>query len=191
MSIAETMAAVGSTHHQKLAPGCGDFVVTKYAPKVYLAGAISGLTYGEGQSWRDYTVSALAVRGINGYSPLRAKEYLKEVGVIEQSYQGLQQPLAALSTDRGIMTRDRYDVASCDAMLVNLLGSGQRISIGTMIEFGWADAWRKPTVVVMEEGNLHDHPMLREATGFLVRDLEAGIEIISRILNPQYGGQRG
>lgn len=171
--------------------GAGDFLVTKSSPKVYLAGAISGLTYGEGQSWRDHAVVELAKRGINGYSPLRAKDYLKDHGVIEQSYQLKDQPLAALSTDRGIMTRDRYDVQSCDAMLVSLLGSGQRISIGTMIEFGWADAWRKPVVLVMEDGNLHDHPMLREATGFKVATLEAGIEIISRILNPQYGGHRG
>lgn len=170
----------------------GDFPVTKFAPKVYLAGAISGLTYGEGQSWRDYTVSALASKGINGYSPLRAKDYLKAVGVIEQSYQGLKQPLAALSTDRGIMTRDRYDVESCDAVLFYLLGTGTRVSVGTCIEFGWADAYRKPSVVVIEdEGNVHDHPMTREATGFRVNNLDAGIEILDRILNPQYGGSRG
>jgi nucleoside 2-deoxyribosyltransferase len=171
---------------QMLCKGVGDFPVSKYVPKVYLAGAISGLTYGEGQSWREYTTSALAIHGINGYSPLRAKDYLSSVGKIEQSYAN-----HPLSCDRGIMTRDRYDVSSCDAVLFYLLGA-ERVSIGTMIEFGWADAWRKPTVVVMEEtGNIHEHPMVREATGFRVTNLEDGIAILDKILNPQYGGVRG
>lgn len=147
-------------------------------PKVYLAGAISGLTYDEGQDWRVNAAQALARVGINGYSPLRAKDYLRSVGTIEQSY-----TVNPLSTDRGIQTRDRWDVQTADAVLFNLLGA-KRVSIGTMIEFGWADAHRKPVVVVMEKaGNIHEHPMVRECTGFRVETLEEGIFILDRILN--------
>lgn len=164
------------------------YTITKSMPKVYLAGAISGLTYGEGQSWRDHACNLLVERGLLGYSPLRAKDYLRSVGTIEQSYQIQAQPCGCLSSDRGIMTRDRYDVMTADAVLIYLLGTGSRVSVGTCIEFGWADAFRKPIVVVMEpEGNVHDHPMVREATGFRVATLEEGIEVIDRILNPQLG----
>lgn len=153
-------------------------------PKVYLAGAISGLTYDEGQDWRHEAVELLAAHGIVGFSPLRAKDYLKNHGVLEQSYYIKNQPCATLSTDRGIITRDRWDVSSADAVLFNLLGA-KRVSIGTCIEMGWADAWRKPTVFVLEpEGNVHEHPMVREVTGFRVSSLEEGIQVLVRILNP-------
>lgn len=168
------------------------FILSKSVPKVYLAGAISGLTYDQGQDWRVEAAIKLAEKGINGYSPLRAKEYLKDVGAIEQSYEFSEQPLACLSTDRGIMTRDRYDVMTADAILFNLLGATTRVSIGTCIEFGWADAFRKPIVLVMErEGNIHEHPMVRESVGFRVETLDAGISVLDRILNPFPGANRG
>jgi nucleoside 2-deoxyribosyltransferase len=159
-------------------------------PKVYLAGPISGLTYDQGQDWRVKVAESLDQLGIDGYSPLRAKSYLKNFGTLEQSYQLKDQPVACLSSDRGLMTRDRWDVTTCDAILVNLVGA-TRISVGTMIEVGMADILRKPLVLVMEEGNPHDHPMLREATGFRVPDLGTAVEVLDRILNPNIGGNRG
>lgn len=149
-------------------------------PKVYLAGAISGLTYAAGQDWRTFATSKLYGMGIDGYSPLRAKDYLRSVGVIEQSYAN-----NPLSSDRGIMTRDRFDVMTADAVLFYLLGTGSRVSVGTCIEFGWADAYRKPIVLVMEkEGNVHEHPMVREAVGFRVQTLEEGLTVLNYVLNP-------
>lgn len=150
-------------------------------PKVYLAGAISGLTYAQGQDWRTFATAELDKMGIDGYSPLRAKDYLRNVGKIEQSYQ-----FNPLSSDRGIMTRDRWDVMTADVILMYLLGTGSRVSVGTMIEAGWADAFRKPIVLVMEkEGNVHEHPMLREATGFRVTTLEEGLTVVNYVVNPQ------
>jgi len=57
------------------------------------------------------------------------------------------------------------------------------VSIGTMIEAGWADSYRKPIVLVMEEeGNVHDHAILNEAVGFRVGSLEAGVNIVRALL---------
>jgi nucleoside 2-deoxyribosyltransferase len=149
-----------------------------HMPKVYLAGPISGLTYDDGQGWRGYVTTRLAERGIEGFSPLRAKGYLRSKGIIEQGYED-----TPLSTDHGITTRDRWDVQTADAVLFNLLGAS-RVSIGTMIEYGWADANRHPIITVIEpKGNVHEHPMLRDVTGFRVSTLEEGIEILDRILN--------
>lgn len=151
--------------------------------KVYLAGPISGLTYDQGQDWRVQAIDGLKKRGLTGYSPLRAKEYLKTQGVLEQSYLLRDQPVSCLSTDRGITTRDHWDVKTSDAVLFNLLGA-TRVSIGTCIEFGWASAYHKLIVLVMEaNGNLHDYPMIREVSGFRVETLEDGIEVLGRILN--------
>lgn len=152
-------------------------------PKIYLAGPISGLRYDGAQDWRDYAARELYKVGLLGFSPLRAKNYLQSYGVIEQGYEG-----HPLSTDRGINSRDRFDVMSCDGVIFNFLGSGDRISVGTLIEMGWADAFRKPIVTVMEPDlqNKHDHPMLRECTNFRVKTLEEAVFIMDKIFNPHF-----
>lgn len=150
--------------------------------KIYLAGPISGLTYEGAQDWRNYFSSKIDPR-IACYSPLRGKDYLKMRGPLEGSYD--EWPL---STDQGITTRDRYDCMGADLVLFNLLGCtgpNARISVGTMIELGWADAARNPAIVVMEKtGNVHEHPMLRQTTQFRVDNLEDAIKLAEIILLP-------
>jgi nucleoside 2-deoxyribosyltransferase len=145
--------------------------------KIYLAGPISGLTYDGAQDWRDY-FSAKIDPEIQCYSPLRGKQYLKMRGPLEGSYEDFP-----LSTDTGITTRDRFDCMGADVVVFNLLGA-ERISIGTMIELGWADAARNPAILIMEKGNPHEHPMLRQTTHFRVTNLEDAISIAEIILLP-------
>jgi nucleoside 2-deoxyribosyltransferase len=146
--------------------------------KVYLAGPISGLTYDQGQDWRaDF--AAMMPERIECYSPLRAKAYLRDKGVIEQSYED-----TALSCDRGINTRDHNDCATSDVIVAYLIGA-TRVSVGTVMEIAWAHAYRKPLVVIMEpKGNVHDHPMTREAFGFRVQTFDEAAHIVQRILLP-------
>ena len=151
-------------------------------PKVYLAGAISGLTYDEAVNWREYAAQVLAP-DIVAYSPLRQKHFLADVGVLDGSY-----AQNSLSTDRGIMTRDHWDCRTSDVILVNFLGSS-KVSIGTCMEIAWAFAYNKPLVMVMEEkGNIHDHPMVREAIGYKVDTLDNGLAIVKAILLPETTG---
>lgn len=146
--------------------------------KVYLAGAISGLTFNQSIDWREDAIEKLNPE-IEGFSPLRAKGYLQSVGVITQSY-----AIHPLSSDRGIMTRDHFDVMSSDAVLVNLLNTTER-SIGTIMEIAWAFAYRKPLIVAMEkEKNPHEHPMIREAIGFRFDNLDEAIYATKAILLP-------
>lgn len=144
--------------------------------KVYLAGPISGLTYDAAQDWRQQFAEACDPR-IECFSPLRSKDYLRKYGALEGSYDE-----SPLSSEKGITSRDRYDCMGADLVLFNLLGT-QRISVGTMIEIGWADAVRVPSVIVMEkEGNPHDHPMVRSATNFRVETLGDAKKIVEAIL---------
>ncbi len=46
---------------------------------VYLAGPIAGCSYAGCTDWREYAIGALLDAGIKGLSPMRAKEYLKDV----------------------------------------------------------------------------------------------------------------
>lgn len=143
---------------------------------VYLVGPITGLNYSGCTDWREYAKSELEKEGIIGISPMRAKEYLQAEAEMLDVYS------TVLSCQRGITVRDRFDTASSDIMLANLLGA-EKVSIGTMIEYGWANVARKPIITVMEkEGNIHDHAMVRELTGFRVETLEEGLFVAKAIL---------
>lgn len=150
---------------------------------VYMAGPISGLTYADGQSWRDY-VAANLPQEIRAISPLRAKaQALARVGIITDSYE--DNPLTSTS---GITTRDRQDCTRADAVIFNMLGA-KTVSVGTCIEFGWADAHRIPIILVMEKtGNLHEHPMVRGVAGYRVETLDQGIAILEAVLMPEGKG---
>lgn len=145
--------------------------------KVYLAGPITGLTFGECTDWREYATKALAPE-ITAFSPMRQKGFLAARGKLEGAYD-----THPLSTAKGITTRDRHDCTGCDVILMNLLDA-ERVSIGTMIEVGYAAIARRPIVLVMEPGNLHEHPMLAEEAGYRVQTLDEGIAIVRSILLP-------
>jgi hypothetical protein len=151
----------------------------------YLAGPIAGLDFAGGQSWREYVMSKLP-QEIRGISPLRAKgERLVRVGIINDSYED-----NPLTSAKGINTRDRFDCTRADCIIMNLLGAS-KVTIGTMIEIGWADAARRPIILVMEKDNIHNHPMVRECAGFIVDNLDEAITVCEAILMPEgYGTPR-
>jgi nucleoside 2-deoxyribosyltransferase len=146
---------------------------------VYLAGQITGHSFDESTGWRDHVIHKLGQHRINGISPMRRKEYLH--GIDNIPAMGIDSN--PLSTPKGITTRDRYDCTNADALLVNLLDS-RKVSIGTMIELGWADANRVPIVIVMEPDNMHNHAMVNTVAGFIVPTLEEGIALVVAILEP-------
>jgi len=149
-------------------------------PKIYLAGPISGLTYEGAEDWRDQFTKRINPK-IQCFSPLRGKQYLAMRGPLEGSYS--EYPL---STDRGITVRDRNDCMGADLVVFNMLGA-KRVSIGTMVEFGWCDAARVPALLIMEkEGNVHDYPMVREIAGFRVDNMDDAIKIAEIVLLPKF-----
>lgn len=146
---------------------------------VYLAGPITGLDYAGATDWREYAKKAL--HPIKGLSPMRAKDFLKNVETFSATSEGYGE-LNVLAAPRGIMTRDRFDATRCDVLLVNLLGA-KAVSIGTVMEIAWADLCRTPIVVAMEpEGNPHEHSMISEAIGYRVPTLDQAIAIVKAIL---------
>jgi len=109
---------------------------------------------------------------------MRGKKYLANEVSIKDSYE--EHPL---SCQKGITCRDRMDVRRCDMVLVNLLEIS-KVSIGSVMELAWADAWRKPIIVVMEKENIHSHSMLREVSGFIVSDLNEAVDLAIAVLSP-------
>ncbi len=148
-------------------------------PSVYLGGLISGLSFKECNEWREWAQKKLAVYGIDGYSPLRGKEHLKDDTVLHK----LGNENNIMASQRGITCRDRFDVLNCDAIIMNLLGA-RTPSIGCSIEMGWANLSRKPIICVMEDDgkNPHEHAMFLECIDYRVKTIEEAIEVARKIL---------
>jgi len=148
---------------------------------IYLAGPITGLSWEEATAWRTIVTLELKQVGIDCYSPLRAKTYLSHLdgknGNIADSY---SKEVSPLSTPRAIYTRDRWDAMRCGVLFVNFLGA-KKVSIGTILEIAWADSRDIPTILVMDDDNVHHHSMVLECAGYVVPTIEQGIHIVKAL----------
>jgi nucleoside 2-deoxyribosyltransferase len=152
---------------------------------VYLAGPISGLTYEEASGWRDLVCDSLTPHGIKCLSPLRAAIHLRDhKGLLTdcEIVPGLECVVKAMSTPMGVVTRDRFDATHCSVLFLNLLGS-KKVSIGSMVEVGWANANNIPIVLIIEpEGNPHEHAFVTECCQFRTTSIWDGVQIVKAIL---------
>ena len=151
---------------------------------IYLAGPITGLTHDEARyGWREsFRDLMLEYDHIFCSSPMRGKEMLKDFGVLTS---GKGYPDNAMATPTGITTRDRNDVRMCSVMVACFLESGGRLSGGTFIEYGWADAYGKPIVVIGDEDDPNvQHLMAQAIYGYRVETIEEAAEIVGRLLTP-------
>lgn len=156
--------------------------------RVYLAGPIAGLSYDAAACmWRKKAFEELNRYGIAAYSPMRAKGFLAKVsGILSSTIPPHAIDGSQYTSAKGIVGRDRFDVQNCDVVLVNLLNA-PRVSIGTMVEFGWANAWDKPIVTVMEENDpYHDHLFVHQLSTYVTPTLDTGLEMVKNMLIPAY-----
>ena len=150
---------------------------------VYLCGRITGASYLDARyGWRHDVFQEFSDDPeIVPLSPMRCKQ--EPQGAEDAaSLSPLGDPTTILSNERGLTTRDRFDVFRSSILFANLLGF-DRISAGCMIEFGWADALRIPILCVMEDDNPHQHAMVRQLTGWRCTTLEQGIDTLRKILS--------
>lgn len=82
---------------------------------------------------------------------------------------------------KGVVTRDKFDATRCSILFVNLLGA-KKVSVGTCVEIGWADANDVPIVLVMEKGNIHEHAFITESASFVTDNINDAINIVRAIL---------
>jgi len=150
---------------------------------VYLAGPITGLSYDGAVGWRDEVVRRLAVTAphLHCMDPMRAKQHLADVGEI-----GAFGHAGALLDGHAVVSRDLFDVGRADVVLMNLTGARQ-ISIGCMVELGWARAHGKFVMVVLPDAeragigsttNPHDHLFVHELASSVVGDIDAALAIL-------------
>jgi nucleoside 2-deoxyribosyltransferase len=147
--------------------------------RIYLAGPITGLTYEQcALGWRENIIPLLPEFTL--VNPMRGKDFLANEGPLVGAYADFP-----MSSVNGIIGRDRNDVFTCDLVIACFLESEGNFSLGTAMEFGWADAKRKPVIMVAEEGDVHrEHPMLSGAAVYIVSALEDAARLARFLLVP-------
>ena len=134
---------------------------------MYGAGPITDLTDKQYLEWRLYAKKEFEKDGVGFIIPTRLQGLMGEkMGVI----------------------KDFGYIDSSQVLLVNLLRS-KKVSIGTVIEYGWATAlgWAKKEektiiTIVEQHGNPHEHSFIRDLTDYIFEDLDSGIIQAKKIL---------
>lgn len=144
---------------------------------VYLSGPITGLSYDEAKfGWREDFAGRILREGlpIRVLSPMRHKEHLRK-----------SKSLWA-DGSKAIIERDLADIRRSDLMVVNVNGA-RRVSIGTMIEIGYATALGKPIVLIWnDEGNSenpHNHGWVTSLSAYWATDVEEAVKFVTAFLS--------
>ena len=174
-------------------------------PLVYVAGAIAGQSFGGATIWRDRVETALPECEI--LTPMRGKDYLQQFktmpltsaelvvggasGAIGSADEAREAGFkvtnldAAISSTRAIHRRDTWDLERCDLVLANFLSADEadKVSIGTSCEVYLTAYLRKPVVMILTPGGIHDHPFITGSAWVVVETPEEGIHAVRIALN--------
>jgi nucleoside 2-deoxyribosyltransferase len=147
--------------------------------KIYLAGPISGKSYDEVVTEYSRKTEILQDFGYEVLCPMTGKGYLRnELELKPAGYNSYLPP----STSHAIFERDRWMVSQCDVMLADLSQSGDRVSIGTMMELAWASMLGKHVVAIVPDGNVHKHAFVIEAADIVYPDLDDAVIYLHKLI---------
>lgn len=170
--------------------------------KVYLAGAITGLTYEEARhGWRQDFATLIgeameandqSFDDVEILSPMRGKDHIAGYSDSENPITGhiaSEYVENSMSTGKGIVARDRWDTKRADVVVANLKDTAPGVvSIGTCVEFGWRDG-NGPLIMIVPDGggmegktHAHDHLMLYEIADYIVHTVEEAAELTLKLL---------
>lgn len=160
---------------------------------IYLSGPIGQTDFAGASNWYRRVREALSP-DIRLFMPMRFAWHLEgskgEIGSHTPETPVLDIPAEHRRHDEIFGTRaaiagaDRFDCQRADLVLMNL-EQATRVSIGCMIEAGWADAARVPIILVAQPGNPHaGHPILEHLATWRVRTLEEACAVVRLVLDP-------
>jgi nucleoside 2-deoxyribosyltransferase len=144
--------------------------------KIYLAGPITGRGYDEVVELYKDKARTLSEFGFEVLCPMTGKTHLRNE--IEFKAKGFGHPV---SSNHAIFERDKWMVSNCDVILADLRNSGNRVSIGTMMECAWGAAFGKHVVVVMQDDNIHQHAFVLEAANIVFSDYNEAISYLREL----------
>lgn len=130
--------------------------------KIYLAGPISGKGYDEVVGLYQEKSRMFKGWGYEVLCPMTGKTHLK--GTEDFKAQGY---LDSIANDHSIFERDKWMVSQSDIVFADFSNSGERVSIGTVMELSWASLLNKHTVSIIPDGNVHNHSFVLEASDII------------------------
>jgi nucleoside 2-deoxyribosyltransferase len=143
--------------------------------KIYCARPITGCTYKEVVDYYEDVISILKEMGYEVLCPMCGKSDLSNES--EFKPHGYTNPL---STNHAITERDRWMTKQSDILLIYLVGA-TKISIGSVAELAWAHDSGKHTILVMEEGNVHQHAFVLEMADVIYPDLQSALDYLEKL----------
>ncbi|MCD9019146.1 nucleoside 2-deoxyribosyltransferase [Parachryseolinea silvisoli] len=144
---------------------------------IYLAGPISGQKKADAEDWRS-VVSSKVASDIVCLSPLRDRTDFSSIS----HHRTPESTRTDLLHGIQIVARDRMDIMRCDLVLVNVLNH-ESISIGTVGEIFWADAFRKPVIIIKNISSVYNHSMLDALCQWRFSTIEEGVDKINILLS--------
>ena len=148
-------------------------------PKVYLCGTITQDP--KHLEWRKRAEIDLTACDIGTINPVRGKspsDWRKD---------GLDSIQPTIYDNGGFVPRDERDVRRCDAMLVCFKDKGDRQSIGTWVEVGWAQMLNIPFVIVSTLPEVVKHPFISRKAARVCDTLDDAITYLKFLLQPGKG----
>ena len=142
--------------------------------KVYTVGPISGQSYDAVVDRYKEQTRALEDLGYRVFCPMTGKTHLRtELAFKSHGYDN-----HPVSCNHAIKGRDRWMVGQSDILLADLTQCGGIVSIGSVCEIAWGNELKKQVVVVMEEGNIHEHCFILECATIVFRTMNDAYEYL-------------
>jgi hypothetical protein len=143
-------------------------------PTIYLSGPVTG-TSAQADNWRADVrrrlPSSYRLFDPSKQGPDRTIGYLRSLSPAED--------LDRLRHGKFIVDRNRHQIGKSDVLLSCLLGAGERVSIGSVGEMHWANAFNVPIIVVRERtGNVHDHAILNALASELCFSIDEACQVL-------------
>jgi len=146
---------------------------------VYLSGPITGCSSAVFSDWRKHVTRQLK-NGISAVDPTRDAT---DPTVVSERVLTDSERLRNLLHGKEILDRNKADLQNCDLVLANLLDAA-RVSIGSVGEIFWANAFGKPVVIVRQEHHdVHDHGLLNSIATCIFYDLDSAIQKVNQMLS--------
>lgn len=148
-------------------------------PLIYLSGPITGTSARE-DSWRA-TVQRKLPQSFTFFDPSlqsadRTIGYLQSLTPAEDLERFRHGKFAA--------DRNRHQIAKSDVLLCNLLHTKDRVSIGSIGEIHWANAFNVPIIVIRErQGNIHDHAIVNAIASELCFTVDDACRVLVGMFN--------
>lgn len=142
---------------------------------IYCARPISGCDYQLVVDYYHRIGSRLSLAGFRVLTPMCGKEYLRTDPKLKAHGHG-----APVSTNHAVKERDKWMVQTSNLVFVNLIDT-DRVSIGSVMELAWADAFGAHSIVALSAENIHRHAFVLDCADIVFPGEEEALLYLEKL----------